>query len=483
MPKIKKVLFVTASAENIPELSGKIAVPPAGMLSIIGYARKSFPRVEFKLRDFGAERISFEEQINIIKEENPQILGMAARTFIYPETIKLAVKVKEALPDIKVVLGGHHVSLMQSSTDYPSCFDCIVRHEGEEAFVKLMKLYEEDKKWPRLLEEHYMSEISHDYAWEVIERPEAYARLYSPFNADPMGSVVWSRGCPFECVYCSGPKLWHGSTPRVRYRTTESIVNELKFIRDHFGVKRFFVHDDTPNTNLEKLKAILQEIKAANLKMTWGLAGMRADLKLTPEWLFKCLYDAGCRYVCFGVESGDEAILKAIGRTVFLEDIERALTLAKKHGMRTAGGFSIGHVWLDSTGELDGEREHNLEKTIAYMKKLVDRRLLWSIQLSVIDPVPGSKLWDIALKNNLISEDADWGNILKYDRVRLNFKHPHLDVETVNKYYCQGYGLVSKSWKHMLFLLSTVRSVRDIIGLVRTGLFVLKHRFSYSKGG
>jgi len=52
-----------ALAKTIPSLSGKIAIPPAGMLSITGYARKHFPEVDFILRDFGAERITLEEQL------------------------------------------------------------------------------------------------------------------------------------------------------------------------------------------------------------------------------------------------------------------------------------------------------------------------------------------------------------------------------------------------------------------------------------
>jgi hypothetical protein len=113
------------------------------------------------------------------------------------------------------------------------------------------------------------------------------------------------------------------------------------------------------------------------------------------------------------------------------------------------------------------------------MKKLVSKRLLWSMQLSIVDPVPGSEVWDIALKYRLIDENRDWGDILKYDRVRLNFKHPYLDMATVDKYYRMGFSLFSKNWRHILFLLSSVRSFRDLAGLVRTGIFVLSHRFSY----
>ena len=412
-----------ASTEAVAGLSGKIAVPPAGMLSIAGYARPFFPEAAFHLRDFGAERIPLADQIRIIRQIDPDIIGMAARSFIYPATVLLAEAIKKALPTVKIIFGGHHPTLMGDQAVYPDCFDTVVRYEGEQAFVDLMRRFEAGLPWPRVHSTGYLHALSHHYAWDIIAHPEAYARFFSPFNTDPLGSVVWSRGCPFDCLFCSGPALWKGSRPRVRYRTPESVVHELGELYHRFGVRRFFVHDDTLNAHLDQLTPILQAIIASGLKMTWGVAGMRANEAMTPEALFPLLHKAGCRYVCYGIESGDAEVLKKLHRRVTFAETERALALAKRYGMRTAGGFTLGHLWREEDGTLGGEREEHLEKTISYMKRLIDRGLLWSFQLSVIDPVPGSELWEIARQNGLL-EDQDWEALLPYDRVRLNFNHP-----------------------------------------------------------
>jgi len=473
--KVRKVLFVMASTGAIAGLSGKIAVLPAGMLSIAGYARQFFPAVDFLLRDFGAERLALAEQVRIIKEIDADIIGMAARSFIYPATVQLAQEIKKAMPAVKIIFGGHHPTLMDDNTAYPECFDTVVRYEGEQAFVDLMRLFEAGLPWPRCYASPYLDDLSHKYAWDIIRRPEAYARFFSPFNTDPLGSVVWSRGCPFDCLFCSGPALWKGSKPRVRYRTPESVVHELHELYHRFGVRRFFVHDDTLNASLDKLLPILEGIIRSGLKMTWGAAGMRANETMTPEHLFPLLEKAGCRYVCYGIESGDGEVLKKLHRRVTFAETERALALAKKHGLRTAGGFTLGHVWLEEDGTLGGEREEHLKKTVGYMKKLIDGGLLWSFQLSVIDPIPGSELWEIAKTNSLL-DCEDWEALLPYDRVRLNFRHPFLSRETVDRYYRQGYRLVGMSPRHALRLLSSVRSVRDLWGLVRTGVFVGRKR-------
>jgi radical SAM superfamily enzyme YgiQ (UPF0313 family) len=460
MRKIRKVLFVMASTKAIAGLSGKIAVPPAGMLSIAGYARQSFPDVEFLLRDFGAERLPLHEQISNIRRIRPDIIAMAARSFIYPATVQLAKEIKKTLPE---------------ETAYPDCFDVVVRYEGEQAFVNLMGQFEADIPWPRSYSAAYLDNLSHHYAWDIIKLPQAYARFYSPFNADPLGSVVWSRGCPFDCIFCSGPALWRGSKPRVRYRSPESVVHELAELYHRFGVRRFFVHDDTLNANLQKLTPILEEIIRQNLKMTWGVAGMRANEHMTPEYLFPLLKEAGCGYICYGIESGNADVLKRLDRRVTFAETERALYLTKKYGMRPAGGFTLGHVWLEEDGKIGGEHEEHLRQTVAYMKALIDRGLLWSFQLSVIDPIPGSKLWEITKNHDLLNCD-DWEGLLPYDRVRLNFRHPFLSRETVDHYYRQGYRLVGMNPRHALRLLSSVRSIRDMWGLMRTGIFVWRKR-------
>lgn len=473
--KIRKVLFVMASTQAIAGLSGRIAVPPAGMLSIAGYARQFFPDVAFLLRDFGAERLPLADQIRIIREIAPDIIGMAARSFIYPATVLLAQEIKKALPAVRIIFGGHHPTLMDGETAYPDCFDTVVRYEGEQAFVDLMRRFEAGLPWPPVHSTAYLAELSHPYAWDIIAHPEAYARFFSPFNTDPLGSVVWSRGCPFDCLFCSGPALWKGSKPRVRYRTPESVVHELNELYHRFGVRRFFVHDDTLNANIDKLLPILDAIASSGLKMTWGAAGMRANASLTPEHLFPLLKRAGCRYVCYGIESGDAEVLGKLHRQVTLAETERALALAKRQGMRTAGGFTLGHLWREADGTLGGERPEHLAKTIAYMRKLIDGGLLWSFQLSVIDPIPGSELWEIARANNLL-DCQDWEALLPYDRVRLNFRHPFLSREVVDHHYRQGYRLVGMSARHALRLLSSVRSLRDLWGLVRTGVFVWRKR-------
>ena len=479
--RIRKVLFVMACPPGIAAQSGDLAVPPAGMLAIAGYCRQFYPDVAFMLRDFGAEKIPLAEQIEAVRQANPDIVGMAARSFIYPATVRLAEAIKKTYPNIKIVLGGQHPTLLPPDEKYPSCFDCVVRREGETGFLKLLDLYERNEAWPKLMTAEYLDDLNHDYAWDIIDNKESYVRPFSPFYPDAMGSVVWSRGCPFDCFFCSGPALWTASKPRVRYRSVDSICNELEYLTEKLNIRRIFVHDDTLNANLNKLSGICNAIIDRNIKITWAATGMRADESMTPEWIFPLLRKAGCRMISFGIESGDETVLRKINRKVTLAETERALQLCKKYGIKTGAGFTIGHIWLNDDGALDGETEEQLNKTYDYIKYLVSKQLLWSVVIAVIDPVPGSKLWDVAIRERLLYHE-DLEHLLSYDRVRLNFKHPHLTPEVVEEYYLKAYRAFVMNPRQILYVLSSVRSFPDLAGILRVGLFVLKNRtFSFLK--
>lgn len=485
MTALKTVLFLSPFSPGVPVQSGDLSFPPVGYLSIAGYCRRIYPDVQYIFRDFMAERIPLDQQLRAIAEIAPQIIGLAGRSFAYPACERLAMAIRRAFPDIRIVLGGHHVTLMGDAAQYPDCFDTVVLREGEQAMSRLMQDYIDDKPWPARLKVPFMAEetLDWEYAWDIVSQPQHYAQAISPFQPDSMGSTVWSRGCPFTCVFCSAPALWEGSHPAVRYRTPASICDELEYMVKVLGMKRIFIHDDVLNMHTGKLIDICEEIIRRRIKITWGATGMRADEKLTPEYLFPVLRRAGCRMISFGIESGDPDILVKIGRKVTHAEIERALALTRKYGILTGGSFTLGHIWETSDGSMDGEREESLEKTLAYLKRLISKNLLWSVIIAVIDPVPGSRLWDIAKRNKILRTE-NLEKLLAYDRVRLNFDHPHLSAEVIEDYYLRCYRTVATDIRHAVHMFLSARSLSEVAGLLRAATWVLRSRmFSGLRSG
>ena len=475
MHKINRILFAVANPSIKPTLSGLSAVPPAGLLAIAGYTRQFFPHIEMKVFDFASENKPLHQQIESIRSFSPDIVALTARTFLYPATVRLSKEIKKELKDVRIIFGGQHPTLMGINERYPDCFDTVVMGEGEIAFVELINLLEKNHNLPKTYSGPFLKEISHDYAWDILQSAPFYKRPYTPLYTDAIGSVVWSRGCPFNCFFCSGPALWKGSKPRVRYRTPDSIVNELFFLHKHFGVKRVFVHDDTLNANIEKLTEICHMLIEKNNPVVLAVSGMRADFQLTPENIFPLLKKAGCRYISFGIESGDSSVLKKIGRNITHMEIERALNLTVKYGIKTCGGFTIGHIWQNKNGSLGGETENQVKITIEYIKKLLKKNLLWSIQMSIVTPIPGSALYRLALDKKLL-EDYNFDELGSFDRVKLSFKHPILNQTFLLRYYRKAFRLLAFSPKHIFKLIISIKDIKDILGLLRSGYFVLINR-------
>ena len=212
-----------------------------------------------------------------------------------------------------------------------------------------------------------------------------------------------------------------------------------------------------------------------NNKIIWAASGMRADVGLTPENLFPLLWKAGCRYISFGIESGDPDVLLKIGRKVTHKEIERALFLARRYGFKTCGGFTIGHVWENTDESLGGETEKDVTTTINYIQSLIQKKLLWSLQMSVVSPMPGSRLYDAVNKRRLLYTN-DFEKLGKYDRTLLSFKHPYLTSDILSHYYKKAYTLISLNPMHIWQLIANIKDIYDVLGLIRVGLFVIRRR-------
>jgi hypothetical protein len=149
------------------------------------------------------------------------------------------------------------------------------------------------------------------------------------------------------------------------------------------------------------------------------------------------------------------------------------LRLTKKYGLRPGAGFTLGHIWENPDGNLDGETEEDLELTYGYVRGIVNEGLLWSNIISVIDPIPGSKLHDIASRHDLPATE-DYEELLPYDRVRLSFRHPRLSPEVVERYYLKIYRAVALNPGRFLMMLSFCRNPMEVYAIFRTGFFLLR---------
>ncbi|OGS17665.1 MAG: hypothetical protein A2219_08515 [Elusimicrobia bacterium RIFOXYA2_FULL_50_26] len=194
--------------------------------------------------------------------------------------------------------------------------------------------------------------------------------------------LVTSRGCPFDCIYCSVNKI---SGRLWRKRSAESVVAEIKKAYETHGITGFVIADDNFTMDIARAKEICNLLIREHLPIRWRcINGIRADR--VDEDLLALMKAAGCDTVWFGIESMNENIFNAIKKGEELAAVTRAVRWAKKAGMSVGGFFIAG---------LPGSTYAQDRSTLAQARKLELDEMLWSIAT----PFPDTEFWDWAQKN------------------------------------------------------------------------------------
>ena len=207
----------------------------------------------------------------------------------------------------------------------------------------------------------------------------------------PSLQIHSSRGCPFQCVFCAWPQIMYGDNS-YRTRNPVDVVNEIENCLKKYQIKSFYFDDDTFNIGKPRLMKLAEELKQRNLGLPWA-AMARADT-CDFETLEK-MKEAGLCAIKYGVESGDQEIVDAIGKRLNLETLRNAVKKTKELGIKVHLTFTIGHP---------GETRETAQRTVDLALGLDPD----SLQFSIATPYPGSKFYDLLEKEGkLLSKDWD----------------------------------------------------------------------------
>jgi radical SAM superfamily enzyme YgiQ (UPF0313 family) len=173
----------------------------------------------------------------------------------------------------------------------------------------------------------------------------------------PIVVIVTGRGCPFHCTFCVVPQTLQGH--RYRKRSIESIVQEFLFIRDNFpNVREIMIEDDTLTADRKRCRDLSEALIATGgHRIPWS-ANSRADVNYETMRLMR---KAGCRLLCVGFESGEQAILDNIQKSITIEKLVDFTRDAKRAGILVHGCFMVGNR---------GETRQTLQKTLEFAKEL-----------------------------------------------------------------------------------------------------------------
>jgi radical SAM superfamily enzyme YgiQ (UPF0313 family) len=333
----------------------------------------------------------------VLADYKPDVVGISILSVEVPSALKLSRICREYDDKCRVVWGGLHPSFMPEACLNNREVDFVIRGEGEFSMLALLKSFERGDGLSEVAGLSYRrnGEFVHNpqgdpVVLDELPYPERENLIFpESFDFKSLGSMIFSRGCPFRCSFCSSRNFWD---KKVRLRSAENVVGEISFLRKAYGTKHIMFWDDTFTFNRNIIRKHCRAIIDADLKISWKTA-TRADL--VDEDMLDLMKKSGCVKLEIGVESGSERMRKLINKDVTHEQIMDAMQLIDRKGLGVGTFFMAG---------FPEEKVEDLEQTFSLMKEINSSE----IAFNVFDPMPGSSEYEKCVSMGLVPEDADW---------------------------------------------------------------------------
>ncbi len=400
----KLVLVVVPTMENAyHSLQDFVAInPPIGLASIAAVAERAGHEVS--IVDGDAEQLTLEQTIERVAEKKPDCVGSTVMTATMDITKIFYERLKKRLPDVTVVVGGPHVSAMPKRTlEDTEAIDICVIGEGDETIVDILDAFEKGSHLKNITGIAYRSNseivITNTRApikvLGDLPLPAFHlfnSKLYRSYGWNnwvsgyrkPLGVIFTGRGCLGKCNFCAAHTVFgHG----IRYFTIQQIKDQLDYLVSDWGIRVLYFQDDTFTANRKVVNEICDYIieKGYNRRLEI-MVSSRVDTMHLPT--LKKMRQASVRWICFGVESGNQEILNRMFKNISIEQIKKAYSMAREAGLFIAGNFMLGHI---------GETRETAMDTIRLACELDQEYASFAIAI----PLPGTELYRYCLDNNI----------------------------------------------------------------------------------
>lgn len=337
----------------------------------------------------------------------PDVVGISCLfSLMFPEALKVAEIVKGIEADIKVVMGGAHPSSVPFQALDDKNVDFIVIGEGEITFLELIRSIEQEtfvfagidglgykndgipQLNPRTKFIDNLDEIPFPARHLLpMEKYYSIGESHGGLKRNRYTSLISSRGCPGNCLYCSIHTVWGRHW---RPRSPQNVLDEIEHLVKQYGIKEIHFEDDNLTFDRERARLIFQGIIDRRLDITWTTPNGVAVWKLDKELLI-LMKQSGCYQINLGIESGNEEVLrKIIRKPLKLEKVREIVKEIRNIGIWAHGFFILG---------MPGETIKTMMETIDFALELN----LDSASFFVATPYPGTKLYDICQEHGYIN--------------------------------------------------------------------------------
>ena len=369
-------------------------LPSLGILSLASVLRK-----EHEVAVLDCQFHTNESAAEEIRRFCPDLVALSATT----PWIQLALRLGEVAKSIGslVVLGGPHPTVNPQECLEKGTVDAVILGEAEETLVEFCKAVENGEPLSKVQGLAILRrgktvktrprpvipdlDILPMHAWDLVPTKRYMAPSVSRKSKESI-VLVTSRGCPWHCSFCSQTLFNH----KFRARSPSLIIEEMRYLHERYGKRDFTFFDDVftfPRTRIEEFCRLMIE---EDLDVEWCCL---TRLDLLDRNLLYLMKRAGCYQVDFGVESGNDTILRRVNKQLTVNTIIKATHLIKEAGLRSNASFIIG---------FPGETEDEVRETVRLATTLP---LDYSV-IQFFNPFPGTDIYDEAMrKGSLLGKE------------------------------------------------------------------------------
>jgi len=355
---------------------------------------------------------------------------------------------KEILPNIITIAKGAHFLTTKTDCLYNcKALDLIIVGEAEETLKEILELkpYQEIKGL--CYRDGFMAKYTGKRSFikdlDTIPFPARHLVdnniFRRPDNNKVQAIIKVSRGCPHHCFFCLATPV---SGAKVRVRSAENIIEEIKECVESYGIENFLFWSDIFNQDREWTMDLCEKIIESGLKITWS-SNTRADT--ADEEMAELMYQSGCRLVSIGVESGSQYVLDKIGKKITIDEVRDTVKIFKKAKIKVYNYFVIGLPWDD---------EDTIEQTIQFAIELDSD----FISFYTATPLPGTRFYRYAKENNLFSGNNSFESAYFYPVVSTHA----LSKERIFELHKQA---IKRFYLRPLFILRSISNIRSFAEL------------------
>jgi radical SAM superfamily enzyme YgiQ (UPF0313 family) len=381
---MKKIVFIEPKAPNL-HIFSQFPLPRLGTILLGTIMKNRGWDVEIFVEEM--RKIDYE----IIKAAD--LVGISTITPTAPRAYAIADRIREM--GIPVIMGGPHVTyLAEEALEHA---DFVIRGEGERALTELIDAWEAGGDYSRI------SNLSYGKDNRIIHNPKqplADSLDSLPFpdlsllkrDQPTKGGrstipVLTSRGCPFDCTFCSVTGMFG---KKYRFRSAENVLAELRQYNSRRNM--IFFYDDNFTANRKRTKELLEGMIREKFKFHWTTQ-VRADVAKDVE-LVRLMKRAGCHTLYIGFETVNPDSLEEMKKKQTVEEITQAVKVLRKNRIHIHGMFVYG---------FDQDDWKTVKKTVRFAKKAK----LNTTQFLILTPAPGSEFYEKVASENRI-QFRDW---------------------------------------------------------------------------